>query len=212
MVNGTQMYVEHWIPSQVRHPYAIVLVHGGYGQGTDWLSTPDGRRGWLSMFLEQGYKVYLVDRPGQGRNPHHPWVHGLYDVQAPTLERVAASVGASVRAHTQWPGSGKPDDPAVAQVAAAMGQPMANNEITHGLWRSRGAMLLDDIGPSILVTHGDGATFAWVTAEARPTLVKGIVTVEQPPRSLQGRRLADLRIDPDRDRHCRSLDQQRRDR
>jgi pimeloyl-ACP methyl ester carboxylesterase len=148
------------------------------------------------MFLEQGYKVCLVDRPGQGRNPHHPWVHGLYDVQAPTFERVATSVGAVGAAHTQWPGSGKPDDPAVAQIAAAMGQPMANNEITHGLWRSRGAMLLDDIGPSILVTHGDGATFAWVTAEARPSLVKGIVTVEQPPRSLQGRRLADLRSIP----------------
>src|SRR5262249_24592494 len=72
VVNGRQLYVEHWIPAQVRHPYAVVLVHGGYGQGTDWLSTPDGRRGWLSYFIEQGYKVYLVDRPGQGRNPFQP--------------------------------------------------------------------------------------------------------------------------------------------
>src|SRR6188474_2189313 len=44
VVNGTQMYVEYMIPSQVRHPYAIVLEHGGGGQGLDWMETPDGRR------------------------------------------------------------------------------------------------------------------------------------------------------------------------
>ena len=66
MINGTQMFVEHWIPTVVRHPYSIVLVHGGYGQASDWMSTPDGRPGWASLFLEQGYKVYVVDRPGPG--------------------------------------------------------------------------------------------------------------------------------------------------
>ena len=196
LINGTQLYVEHWIPLQVRHPYPVVLIHGGYGQGSDWLSTPDGRRGWASLFLEQGYKVYVIDRPGQGRNPHHPWVHGLYDAQAPTFERVAQSIGATNANHTQWPGPGTATDPSIAQVAASWGQPMANNEITQSLWRSRGALLLDDIGPSILVTHGDGATFAWVTAQARPGLVKGIVAVEQPPQSLQGQRLAELRTVP----------------
>ena len=41
-------------------------------------------------------------------------------------------------------------------------------------------MLLDDIGPSILVTDGDGAVFAAVTAEERPALVKAIVSVDRP--------------------------------
>src|ERR1700760_3906241 len=45
-VGGKQMYVEYWIPSVVRHPLPIVLVHGGGGQGTDWMGTPDGRPGW----------------------------------------------------------------------------------------------------------------------------------------------------------------------
>jgi len=196
LLNGTQLYVEYWIPAQVRHPYPVVLIHGGYGQGSDWLSTPDGRRGWASLLLEQGYKVYLVDRPGQGRNPHHPWVHGLYDAQAPTFERVAQSIGATSANHTQWPGPATAHDPAVAQVAASWGQPMATNEITQGLWRSRGALLLDDIGPAILVTHGDGAMFAWGTAQARPALVKGIVAVEQTPQSLRGQSLAELRTIP----------------
>src|SRR5580765_442262 len=45
-VNGKQMYVEAFVPAQVRRPYPIVLVHGGGGQGLDWMGTPDGRRGW----------------------------------------------------------------------------------------------------------------------------------------------------------------------
>jgi len=167
MCNGMQMYVEHWIPREVRHPYAVVLIHGGHGQGSDWLSTPEGRRGWATRLLEQGYKVYVLDRPGQGRNPYHPWVHGYFDKEAPTFESVAAKMGGNV------------NDPAVAQAIASMGQPMANNPLTQNLWRTRGAMLLDDIGPAILVTQGDGAVFAQLAADERPKLVKDIVAVEQ---------------------------------
>ncbi len=200
VVNGMQMYVEHWIPAQVRHPYPVVLVHGGYGQGTDWMSTPDGRRGWASHLIEQGYKVYVVDRPGQGRNPYHPWVHGTLDAQAPTFERAASTIGgapnqAAANLHTQWPGSGDANDAAIAQVVASMGQPMGNNAITQNVWRTRGAMLLDEIGPSILVTHGDASVFAWVAAQERPNLVKAVVAVEQSAQSLQGQtpeRLAKL--------------------
>jgi hypothetical protein len=30
-----------------RRPFPVVLVHGGGGQGTDWMETPDGRPGWF---------------------------------------------------------------------------------------------------------------------------------------------------------------------
>jgi pimeloyl-ACP methyl ester carboxylesterase len=175
MCNGMQMYVEHWIPREVRHPYPVVLIHGGYGQGSDWISTPDGRRGWAALLLEQGYKVYVLDRPGQGRNPYHPWVHGYFDRQAPTFEAVARDMG---KAGT--------NDPAVAQAVASMGQPMPpNSPLTQNVWRTRGAKLLDDIGPAILITQGDGAIFAKLTAEERPNLVKGIVAIEQSPESVR---------------------------
>jgi pimeloyl-ACP methyl ester carboxylesterase len=168
--NGMQIYVEHWIPTQVKHPYPVVLIHGGYGQGSDWLSTPDGRRGWATLLLEQGYQVYVLDRPGQGRCPYHPFIHGNFDREAPTFEAAARRLALPVT------------DPAMAQevsqVVASMGQPMANNANTRNVWRTRGAMLLDDIGPSILITRGDGLVFAQVTAEERPKLVKGIAALE----------------------------------
>src|SRR5579872_1238052 len=181
LCNGAHIYVDRWIPAEMRHPYAVVLIHGGWGQGTDWITTPDGRRGWATQFLEQGFKVYVVDRPGQGRCPYQPWVHGAFDREAPTFERAAAGLKG-----TEWPGKPDANDPAVMQYVAAQGQPMANNPITQDVWRSRGALLLDEIGPAILVTHGDGAVFAWVTAQERPRLVKGIVAVEQPAQSLRG--------------------------
>jgi pimeloyl-ACP methyl ester carboxylesterase len=167
MCNGMQIYVEHWIPAEVRHPYSVVLIHGGYGQGSEWISTPDGRRGWATLLLEQGYKVYVLDRPGQGRCPYHPWVHGTFDREAPTFERVAASMpGASPNT--------------IAQVVAGMGQPMANNAITRNVWRTRGGILLDKVGPAILITHGDGSLFAGLAALERPALVKGIVALAPP--------------------------------
>jgi pimeloyl-ACP methyl ester carboxylesterase len=165
VVNGSQVFVERWIPAEVRHPYPVVLIHGGYGQGSDWLSTPDGRRGWTTRFLEAGYKVYVVDRPGQGRNPYQPFVHGLFDAQAPTFEKVAADMRRDV------------NDPQVAQVVASLNQPMASNAVTQQLWASRGSLLVDDIGPAIFVTHGDGEMFARATASARLSLVKGVVRV-----------------------------------
>jgi pimeloyl-ACP methyl ester carboxylesterase len=182
MCNGMQMYVEHWIPRNGGRPYPIVLIHGGYGQGSDWISTPDGRRGWATLLLEQGYQVYVLDRPGQGRNPYHPWVHGYFDKEAPTFERVAKTARIDA------------NDPAVAQIVASMGQPMGNNPLTQNVWRSRGAMLLDEIGPAILLTHGDGLIFASVTGAERPDLVKGVAALE--PGIVQLPQLANIPVAP----------------
>ena len=71
-VGGQQMYVEYMVPSRVRKPFPIVLVHGGGGQGLDWMGTPDGRPGWFQYLAAEGYRVYVVDRPGHGRSPLHP--------------------------------------------------------------------------------------------------------------------------------------------
>ena len=71
-----QMFVQWEAPATVTKPYPIVLIHGGGGQGTDWLGTPDGRPGWATFLLQEGYAVYVVDRPGHGRAPFHPDVLG----------------------------------------------------------------------------------------------------------------------------------------
>jgi pimeloyl-ACP methyl ester carboxylesterase len=88
VVNGRQMYVEYMVPAQLRHPYPIVMVHGGGGQGTDWMGTPDGRPGWATYFLLEGYSVYIVDRPGHGRSPFNPDIDGPFPRGAQAYEQV----------------------------------------------------------------------------------------------------------------------------
>src|SRR4051812_24229863 len=38
-----QMYVGYQLVAKKQHPYPLILVHGGGGQATDWMGTPDGR-------------------------------------------------------------------------------------------------------------------------------------------------------------------------
>src|SRR5262249_5578129 len=233
-VNGKQMYVEYFIPAQVRHPYPLVLVHGGGGQGLDWMGTPDGRRGWVQILIEEGYKVYVVDRPGHGRSPYHPDINGPFPAQSLTLESLsgrftppnaaAPDNGPYRRLHIQWPGTGEVGSPDLAQMVAGQGGsyvnvappgggapgrggagrgsrqgaapagppvpaavpvvlgptgvPAGGPDPQHLVWRQRGAMMLDKIGPAIIMTHSAGGPFGWLVAEARPNLVKGIVAIE----------------------------------
>src|SRR5215218_7806068 len=61
--NRGAMYVEWEAPETVTQPVPIILVHGGGGQGTDYLGTPDGRPGWWPQLVQEGWAVYAVDRP-----------------------------------------------------------------------------------------------------------------------------------------------------
>lgn len=130
-IGGQQMYVEYMVPARVRKPYPIVLVHGGGGQGLDWMGTPDGRPGWFQHLVAEGYKVYVVDRPGHGRSPQHPDLHGAIPERPGTMEALQGQFilpagGANHpdpyrRNHTQWPGAGVPGAPDVAQFLASQG-------------------------------------------------------------------------------------------
>lgn len=44
----------------------VVFLHE-YGQTRiGWQTTPDGREGWLDIFLRKGYSTFLVDQPCRG--------------------------------------------------------------------------------------------------------------------------------------------------
>ncbi len=58
--------------------------------------------------------------------------------------------------------------------------------LAHQAWRERGALLLDKIGPAIIMTHSAGGPFGWLVAEIRPNLVKGIIAVEGGGQSFTG--------------------------
>jgi len=66
-----QMYVQYQVPAKRRHPYPLVMIHGGGQTAVNFLGTPDGRRGWADYFLANGFSVYVVDQPGRGRSGYY---------------------------------------------------------------------------------------------------------------------------------------------
>ncbi len=179
-----QMYVEYMLPQRQRHPFPIVMVHGGSQTGTNFTGTPDGREGWAQFFARRGYAVYVVDQVARGRSAHWSQVHG--PVQPSRLPFAEQRFVAPERykqwpqahLHTQWPGAGTPGDPIFDQFYASQFPSIVSFPKQQGLNRDALIALLDKIGPAILLTHSQGGAFGWPVADARPALVKALVAIE----------------------------------
>ena len=185
---GTQpygrMYVEWLAPLEVSKPYPIVLVHGGGDQGTDYLGTPDGRPGWAPMLVEEGWAVYVVDRPGHGRSPLDPAVLGdigpSFPYEAmPAIFLPPQGSHPTAHLHSQWPGSGDLEtDEAVDQFISGTGPMLRDFPAAQALEGERIAELLDRTGPAIVVAHSAGGPSGFLAADRRPELVKALIEVE----------------------------------
>jgi pimeloyl-ACP methyl ester carboxylesterase len=179
-----QMYAEYFIPRTLKQPYPIVMIHGGSQTGTNFTTTPDGREGWAQYFLRRGHAVYVVDQVARGRSAHYSQSQG--PVGAADFERTEQRFVAprrfnlwpQAKRHTQWPGTGKPGDPAFDAFYATQFPSLTDFAKQQQLNRDAGVALLDRIGPAILLVHSQSGAFAWPIADARPNLVKAIVAVE----------------------------------
>lgn len=179
-----QMFVQYQIPARRRSPHPLVMIHGGGQTGTNFLGTPDGRKGWADYFVANGYAVYVVDQPGRGRSGYFPDRYGpsMHRDTKTTAARFTAPGTAKLwpqaRHHTQWPGPGSEGDAVFDQFYASQVEGMQDIAQIEKLMRAAGAALLERIGPSILLTHSQSGPFGWTIADARPHLVKAIVAVE----------------------------------
>ena len=189
VMNG-QIYVEHLSSNSIeQQAYPLVFIHGAGTTGTNWLNTPDGREGWATYFVEQGYEVYLIDQPARGRSPLSPNVN--LTLRSFTTERVEKQFTATdiyqlwpqASLRTQWPGDnettkGQMGDAVFDAFYASTVQYVADKKSRQTSLQKAGAALLDKIGPAVLVAHSQGATPSWLIADVRPQLVKGIVAIE----------------------------------
>jgi len=188
------MYVDVWVPKDIRHPYPVVFVTGGGGQGPySLMQTPDGRPGWAYDFVNQGYTVYMMDYPATGRSAYVPSVDGTVTPprSGPLMEEVwsggrpAATPQSSwpqAKKYTQWPSDapnkGKMGDPVFDYFAKTELQSVANPNNAQ-IITDTVVQLLDLIGqPVVLMVNSGVASSGWVIADARPKLVKGILAAE----------------------------------
>lgn len=161
------MYVEWEVPPTPGAALPVVLVHGGGGQGTDWLGTPDGRPGWVSLLVDSGFPVYVVDRPGHGRSPLDPELLG--PLAAPLSYEAAQRMFTGAE---QWP------DDALDQFMAAQGPRRADLGAAHALEQDCGVELLERIGRAVVISHSAGGPLGFLMADARPDLVAALVAIE----------------------------------
>ena len=182
-----QIYVEVLAPKDVHRPYPLVLIHGAAQTATNWMGTPDGRKGWAEYFVEQGYVVYMIDQPMRGRSAYHPadgktrmFTAANEEFQFTAIE--TAGSWPQAKKHTQWPGDGpnkgRKGDPAFDAFYATQVETVLDVEETQRRSQDAGAALLDKIGPAIVLTHSQSGTYGWLIADARPSLVKAVVAIE----------------------------------
>ena len=62
------VYATYQYPADRRFPHPILFNSGGGHTARVYDTTPDGREGWLTLFLREGFAVYGVDRPNTGRS------------------------------------------------------------------------------------------------------------------------------------------------
>ena len=179
-----QMYAEFWIPQRLRCPYPVVMIHGNWQTGNNFTGTPDGREGWAQYFLRQGYAVYVVDQVARGRSPHFSLSHGA--VGPADLNRTERRFTAprrfglwpQAKKHTQWRGTGRAGDKNFEAFYASQFPSLVDNEKAQTLNRDAAVALLDRIGPAIVLTHSQSGAYGWLIADARPKLVKALISVE----------------------------------
>jgi pimeloyl-ACP methyl ester carboxylesterase len=177
-IAGAPMYVQYLIPSEVRFPLPVVLVHGGSGQMLHYMGAGDGTPGWAHYFVQAGYKVYLVDRAGHGRGVYHPDALGaigpLGIYEGPMADFARSAKGPN----KQWRGTGQIGDPLVDQFMASQNATPVDGALAQSLWTKHGAELVEKIGPSVIMTHSAGGPFGWLVANERPNLVKAVMSFE----------------------------------
>jgi len=181
------VYATYQYPVAQRSPYPILFNSGGGHTARVYDTTPDGREGWLTLFLREGFATYGVDRVNTGRSGTD-----ICKINAVRLGRAAVSELPAINRYAfesswvtfRWgPRFGEPYPDTQFPIAAAdtyypqtvstYRDPDETRKTVTAL-----AALIDKVGPAVLQTWSSSGLLGYLTAAERPELVKGILAVE----------------------------------
>jgi hypothetical protein len=172
-------YVEWQIPQNPRR-LPMLMVHASSTK--TWETTFDGREGFKSTFLRQGYPVYLTDLPrtgraGQGCKPTSYTPAPRNDQTSFTIWRLGLWLPDQT-APQFYPGVQFPvNDAQALDEFFRIQYPEFDEPENEQVETDALAVLLDEIGPSIMLTHSSTGIRGWITA-TKSANVAGIISYE----------------------------------
>jgi pimeloyl-ACP methyl ester carboxylesterase len=182
------VYATYQYPAEMRHPHPILFNSGGGHTARVYDTAPDGREGWLTLFVREGFAVYGVDRPNTGRSGTdickiNAVKLGLAPTtQLPAINRYAAE---SSWVTFRWgPKYGEPYPNTQFPIDAAdkyFPQTVSTYRDSQETLKSVAAFtaLIDKVPePVILQTWSSSGLLGYLTAAERPDRVKAILAIE----------------------------------
>jgi pimeloyl-ACP methyl ester carboxylesterase len=182
------VYATYQYPADRRYPFPILFNSGGGHTARLYDTTPDGREGWLTLFLREGFPVYGVDRPNTGRSGTD-----ICTINAVKLGKLPPSALPAINryaAESSWvtfrwgPKFGEPypntqfpiefADNYYPQTISTYRDPDETQKAVAAY-----AALIDKLGePVIFQTWSSSGLLGYLTAAERPDKVKAILAVE----------------------------------
>lgn len=173
-----QAYVQWFRPARPATDRPVLLVHGGGLSGASWETTPDGRPGWVELFLRRGVPVFLIDNVERGRAGFCA-LPGVWD-------------GEPMARNAEWawelfrfgPKEGYPDRPFPGQRFPIAHMPAFVRSFVPRWTSTNDAQVaaliaaIGRIGPLDLVCHSHGGELALRAAAACPEQVRAVVALE----------------------------------
>jgi len=184
--NGTylveQMYVQYLLPQNRKGKFPLLMWHGGGFTGVTYESTPDGREGWLNLFVRKGWDTYVSDAVERGRAG---WA----------MPEVFAGDPVFLTINAPWstwrfgdPGTWDPDPAKRRPYPGAQFPFEAYDNLIKQIvprWTTTNDaiaaaynQLVDKVCPCVLLVHSQSGTFGYEAALAHPDKVKALVIVE----------------------------------
>jgi hypothetical protein len=171
-------YLEWQIPQNPRR-LPIVMVHASSTK--TWDTTFDGREGFRHIFLRRGFPVYLTDLPrtgraGQGCAPTTYTPRRDNDQASFTTWRIGLWLPGDPTPDF-YPGVQFPRTESALNEFFRIQYPEFNGPENEQIETDALAVLLKELGPSIVLTHSSTGIRGWITA-TKTTNVAAIVSYE----------------------------------
>jgi len=178
-----QMYVQYFLPQRRTGRLPLLMWHGGGLTGVTYETTPDGREGWLNLFIRKGWDTYVSDAVERGRAGFAPpdvWPSEptFLTFQDPFERfRIGDGPGSWNRdagMHKVLPGSAFPVEAYDNYMKQQVPRWLSTDDAIVAAYLA----LVDKVCPCVLLAHSQGGAFSFKVAEQRPDKIKALVAVE----------------------------------